>query len=115
MGTGKAAPSAPPPERWTVKLLDPVTDHKLVEQIEFRAPKGRERFELGDIVTIVETASGGRALVKNAEVIRAYLERCMEPANPLLLDRLSFQDAKRVEDALFAFFGAANSAPSWNG
>lgn len=93
----------------TIKLTGEVLVHgEPVKEIVIREPRGAELFSLGEPVLHSHSLTGGvltETLVENDEIIRAYLNRCLEaPRDPSVFDQLSLADAKAVKKALLDFF-----------
>lgn len=76
-----------------------------VKAVVVREPMFDDVIELGDPYTIAITATKVPFQVENAEVIRAYLERCIvEPQDPSLLKQVNARTAIEIKDKLLAFF-----------
>lgn len=93
-----------------IDLAEPLKGHGApVKTITVAEPKGKDFYRLGDPYVVARNPDGTLFHVENDELVRAYIEACVD-CDPLLLDQLTLGDAMAVKDAVLGFFTDARSS-----
>lgn len=99
------------PKRETVTLKEPITGHAgRITSLVVREPTAKEYFDIGEPQILARNPDGTLYTVENDKAVQAYLDRCIEGADSLLLGQLSLADAIMVKHKLLGFFLSARAA-----
>lgn len=89
-----------------IDLLDPKLDHdeQRIEFLMLREPRAHEYFSHGVPWTRVDRPDGSVIMIERPEVIKAYLDVCVEERARPILNSLSLSDADFLKETLLGFF-----------
>lgn len=94
-----------------IPLSEPIAGHSgPIAKVVLREPTLADVMEIGEPQVIGRTADGTLYAVEHVGSIKAYLERCVQSPDALLLGQLCLADALAVKDALIGFFSTARLA-----
>lgn len=93
-----------------IDLADPLVGHSGPQSVvTLREPTAGDYFDLGEPAVVARNADGTLYTVENDAAIRAYIQRCIVDADPLVLEGSSLRNGLLVKAAVLNFFSAARS------